>query len=228
MNHLFRGLAGSRDAMSPRMKALFKDLAYGQSPELLVFTCSDSRMLPALTGGDQPGSIFVVRSVGNIVAPADATGKSIGDVSEASAIEYAVEVLGIRDIAVCGHSNCGAMGAVLKGRHSFRDKAPNLVEWLAHADAHPGHTPVELVFPPNLSEADRLAQMNVLRQLDHVASYFPVKSRKDEVKLHALWFDIGHAMLQLYEPDQRRFVPLDEAEILRLLTPPQGVSARGG
>jgi len=219
MRHLFQGLAGSREAMSPRLRALFKDLANEQRPELLVFACSDSRMLPALTGGDQPGSVFVVRSVGNIVAPADESGKSIGDVSEASAIEYAIEVLGIRDIAVCGHSNCGAMAAVLKGREAYRQTAPNLFEWLAHADAHEGHARVDLDFPAGLSEADRLSQANVLRQLEHVASFLPVKSRRGEVNLHALWFDIGHAMLQLYEADQRRFVPLDEAEVVRLLTP---------
>jgi carbonic anhydrase len=217
MNRLFRGLVGSRDAMSPRLKALFKDLAHGQNPELLMFACSDSRMVPALVAGAEPGDLFVVRSVGNIVAPADPSGRSIGDVSEASAIEYAVEVLGIRDIAVCGHSNCGAMAAMVKGRESYREKAPNLVEWLAHAEPHPGHAHSELVFDDALAEADRLSQSNVLLQLEHVSTFRPVKSRAGEVRLHALWFDIGHARMHLYEADQRRFVPLDEAEVIRLL-----------
>jgi carbonic anhydrase len=219
MEHLFRGLVGSREGMSPRLKALFKDLAHGQNPELLLFACSDSRMIPALLTGAEPGDVFVVRSVGNIVAPADPSGRSIGDVSEAAAIEYAVEVLGIRDIAVCGHSNCGAMAAIVKGRDGYRDTAPNLVEWLAHAEPHLGHRLPELVFAPELTEADRVSQSNVLLQLEHVSTFTPVKSRAGEVKLHGLWFDIGHAQMQLYEADKRRFVPLDEAEVIRLMAP---------
>jgi carbonic anhydrase len=217
MQHLFTSLAGPSAGMSPRLKALFKDLAHGQNPELLLFACSDSRMVPALLAGAEPGDVFVVRSVGNIVAPADPSGKSIGDVSEASAIEYAVEVLGIRDIAVCGHSNCGAMAAIVKGRESYRDTAPNLVDWLAHAEPHLGHRLPELAFAPELPHADRVSQSNVLLQLEHVSTFRPVKSRAGEVRLHGLWFDIGHATMHLYEADQRRFVPLDEAEVIRLM-----------
>jgi carbonic anhydrase len=219
MERLVRGLINFKDGVAPTLRPLLRELAHGQAPELLLFTCSDSRVVPHLITSEEPGEVFVVRSVGNIVAPAGADGRSVGDVSEASAIEYALEVLGIRDIAVCGHSNCGAMGAVLKGRHAYASAAPNLVDWLAHAEpARAWLSRPELTFDAALPEAERLSQANVLQQLEHVASFAPVQRRRAEVRLHGLWFDIAHALVHLYEPARRRFVALDEAELRRLLT----------
>jgi carbonic anhydrase len=158
--------------------------------------------------------------VGNIVAPSGPGGVSVGDFSEAAAIEYALGVLGIRDIAVCGHSNCGAMKAVLSGREALRATTPNLAEWLAHAEparAHLALHPIDSTLP----ESDRLSQANVLQQLDHVAT-FPIVQRllgSGELQLHGLWFDIAHAMVWLYEDHRDRFIALDEAELVRLLTP---------
>lgn len=223
MKKLLSGLVDYKKDIRPSLRPLLEGLAHGQEPELLLITCSDSRVVPHLITSEEPGEVFVVRSVGNLIAPADATGHSIGDVSEASAIEYALEVLGIRDIAVCGHSNCGAMGALIKGRSSFSEKAPNLVSWLAHGEPSKERARV-MTFPPQLGEVDRLSQANVLQQLDHVATFEPVRRRlrQGEVRLHGLWFDIGLAMVHLYEADQARFVALDEKEIIRLLTPPGG------
>ncbi|PZR04274.1 MAG: carbonic anhydrase [Archangium gephyra] len=219
MERLFAGLINFKEELRPSLKPLFEKLAHGQTPELLLFTCCDSRVVPHLITSGEPGEVFVVRSIGNLVAPADARGQSVGDVSEASAIEYALEVLGIRDIAVCGHSNCGAMAAVQKGRRSFADVAPNLARWLEHGE--PALQRVRTMhFDEGLGEVDQLSQANVLVQLDHVATYEPVRKRlrQGEVRLHGLWFDIGHAMVHLHEADKGAFVPLDEAELTRLLT----------
>jgi carbonic anhydrase len=175
--------------------------------------------VPHLIVTSEPGELFEARSIGNIVAPASASGISQGDVSEASAIEYAVEVLNIRDIAVCGHSNCGAMAALNKSRDHYA-ALPNLRAWLAHGE--PALERVKTMsFPASLGENDRLSQANVLSQLDHVATYEPVRKRlrQGELRLHGLWFDIGHAMVHLYEADEGAFVALDEAELSRLLTP---------
>lgn len=142
----------------------------------------------------------------------------MGDVSEASAIEYALEVLGIRDLAVCGHSNCGAMATIHKGRRKLADVAPNLVTWLEHGE--PSKQRMQTMsFPPGLSEIDQLSQANVLQQLDHVATFEPVRKRlrQGEVRLHGLWFDIEHAMVSLYEVGAGRFVALTEEESERLL-----------
>lgn len=93
-------------------------------------------------------------------------------------------MLNIRDIAVCGHSNCGAMAALNKGRDNFA-ALPNLRAWLAHGE--PALERVKTMsFPASLSSNDRLSQANVLSQLDHVATYEPVRKRlrQGELRLH--------------------------------------------
>ena len=225
MERLIRGLIDFKTQMAPQMRPLFKRLAQeGQAPELLLFACSDSRVVPHLLTSAEPGDVFVVRTVGNLVAPADSTGLSVGDVSEASAIEYAVEVLGIRDIAVCGHSHCGAMNAVWQGRRKLEAGAPNLARWLEHAEPSKQRLEGADFISRGLPDEDRLSQANVLQQLEHVASYAPVKKRLSTgaVRLHALWFDIEHTLVSLYEKERGGYVALDEAEIQRLLQ----VSAR--
>jgi carbonic anhydrase len=218
MQKLFAALTNFDEELRPSLKTLFKDLAHGQSPEVLMFACCDSRVVPHLIASQQPGELFIARSIGNIVAPADPNGVSVGDVSEASAIEYAIEVLGIRDIAVCGHSNCEAMTAVKKGRDNYA-ALPNLRHWLQHGE--PALERVKsLNFTSNLNDADKLSQANVLTQLDHVATYDPVRKRlrQGEVRMHGLWFDIGTAMVHLYEAEKNAFVALDETELTRLLS----------
>ncbi len=219
MERLIRGLIDFKRTEAAGLRPHFRTLAVAQAPEVLMFACSDSRVVPHLITSSRPGELFVVRSVGNIVAPADAEGRSIGDVSEASAIEYAIEVLGIRDVAVCGHSNCGAMKALLRGRHELDAVTPNLVEWLAHAEAARGRMARADFIDRSLPEDDQLSQANVLLQLDHVATYPAVAKRlaTRRLRLHALWFDIANTMVSLYEKERRRFVALDEKEIVRLL-----------
>jgi carbonic anhydrase len=90
----------------------YRKLAEGQYPEVLFITCSDSRVIPALITGARPGEIFELRNAGNIVPPHSAYGAASG---EAATIEYALEVLGVQHLVVCGHSHCGAMGALKSG-----------------------------------------------------------------------------------------------------------------
>ncbi|MBL9037305.1 MAG: carbonic anhydrase [Archangium sp.] len=221
MHRLLRSLVDFRTELAPRLKPLFKALAQSQNPELLLVTCCDSRVMPHLFTGDEPGGVFTVRTVGNVVAPAGAGHLSTGDVSEAAAIEYAVDVLGIRDIAVCGHSNCGAMKAVADGRQGLVERAPNLVEWLAHAEPAVERLKHSPFIDSALPQTDRLSQANVLVQLEHIASYPLVRGRQraGELKLHALWFDIEHTLVSMFEANRGRFVVLDEAEVTRLLAP---------
>ena len=215
MRRMLTGLLDFQKRLGPRIG----ELAHSQAPELFFITCSDSRVVPHLITSADPGDIFVVRTLGNLIAPADPQGRSVGDVSEASAIEYAVDVLGIRDVAVCGHSNCGAIAALIEGRHHYQQTAPNLVAWLEHAEAAKSKLAAIRGFSAGLTEQDRLSQANVLLQLDHVATYPSVRRRLPggELRLHALWFDLGRKAMQLFEPEHGRFVVLDAAEIERLL-----------
>ncbi|MFB7368943.1 carbonic anhydrase [Streptomyces sp. NPDC056222] len=105
----------------------FAPHAAGQSPAVLFVTCSDSRVVPALITGARPGQLFELRTAGGIVPPYD-TGNPTG---EAATIEYAVEVLGVEDVVVCGHSHCDAVGALVRG--DDLSAVPAVRDWLANA-----------------------------------------------------------------------------------------------
>ena len=113
--------------MLPQYAQRFKELALSQTPDVLFVTCSDSRVVPDLLASTHPGDLFTMRNVGNLIPPATADGISIGDLSEASAIEYSVLVLSVANIVVCGHSECGAMKAVMANQPTARDPKPDQV-----------------------------------------------------------------------------------------------------
>jgi carbonic anhydrase len=108
---------------------MFEQLSLGQHPRILFITCCDSRIDPNLITQIQPGELFIIRNVGNIIPPYGAiTG------SEGAAIEYAVETLAIKDIIICGHSHCGAMKGLLQ-LGSLTEQMPLVHDWLKYAEA---------------------------------------------------------------------------------------------
>jgi carbonic anhydrase len=183
---------------------LYSELRVQQTPDALFFGCSDSRVLPNILSQSEPGELFVVRNVGNIVPVADKNGISVGDESEASAIEYGLGHLKIDDIIVCGHSSCGAMNALLSGRENIH--SPNLKSWLRHADGA-FKFKEKLKFPKDLPEVDRLSQANVLLQLEHIKTYPAVKEmmQKSNIRFHAWWFDLSSVKVFCYNPQTSRF-----------------------
>ncbi|MFF4360563.1 carbonic anhydrase [Streptomyces sp. NPDC001604] len=157
----------------------FAKLAEGQSPQVLFITCSDSRVIPALITGARPGELFELRTAGNIVPPF----ASEHPTSEAATIEYAVEVLGVDDIVVCGHSHCGAVGALVRG--DDLTAVPAVRDWLAHATPRPAGA----VEDPAVAEG---VQSHVLTQLLRLRSYpFIEKKLKDrQLSLHAWYYEV--------------------------------------
>src|ERR1041384_7022651 len=116
MKKLIQGIIDFRRKLKPEMRATFARLALGQKPDALFIACSDSRVAPNVFASTNPGDLFVVRNVGNIIPPCGVMGNSVADESEAAAIEFAVTRLNVRDIIICGHSECGAMQALVGGR----------------------------------------------------------------------------------------------------------------
>src|SRR5690349_200343 len=113
MQQLIEGVHRFRTDEFGNYKSLFQRLSReGQNPHTLFITCSDSRVLAELITQSKPGDLFVVKNIGALVPPASATGTTN---STAAAIEFAVETLGVSDIVICGHSQCGAMAALLDG-----------------------------------------------------------------------------------------------------------------
>ncbi|MDQ3262558.1 MAG: carbonic anhydrase [Myxococcota bacterium] len=224
MKKLIRGLLDfQRHTVGP-YRETFARLAQGQTPDCLFITCADSRVVPNLLVSTDPGDLFTVRNVGNMVPPAheDGHGHSTGDRSDAAAIEYALGHLPVTDVVVCGHSGCGAMKALLSGGV---ERAPNLEAWLKNGesalkDFHTGRN-----VGVDIPEADRLSQLNVLSQLEHIQTYPVVQARlrAGTLRLHGWWFDIGHAQVHTFRQSLQRFVPIDEAQgeaLLRELDAP--------
>jgi carbonic anhydrase len=105
MHKLISGIVEFREKHLPKHLERFRELALAQSPDTLMVTCSDSRVVPDLLASTDPGDLFIMRNVGNLIPPATDEGISIGDLSEASAIEYAVLVLRVRTLSYAGIPN---------------------------------------------------------------------------------------------------------------------------
>jgi carbonic anhydrase len=165
---------------------LFDQLVAGQHPHTLFVTCVDSRITPSMLTGAHPGELFVMRCLGAMVAPPGEDART----ADGAAIEYAVGVLGVRNIVVCGHSLCGAVNAVKSGQVS--DELPTLKRWLAQIPAASG----------DLSEHDDAARAVTVRQLENLRQFPLVRERleKGELALHAWFYDVGQA--ELFEWDE--------------------------
>jgi carbonic anhydrase len=211
------GIVDFRERMLPQYERRFEALALSQTPDALFVTCSDSRVVPDLLASTEPGDLFTMRNVGNLIPPATAEGLSIGDLSEASAIEYAVLILKVRNIVVCGHSECGAMKAVLAGDR--RQEAPNLAKWLYHADGAAFRLEQEGPLDPTLKPHDQLSQLNALVQLEHLMSYPIVRERVADgtLRLNAWWFDVASGTMSAYDRASRSFEVIDRAKAEQLV-----------
>ncbi|WP_269714930.1 carbonic anhydrase [Caulobacter sp. NIBR2454] len=166
-----------------------------------MISCADSRVVPEIIMQAAPGDLFVCRNAGNIVPPFS---QANGGVS--SAVEYAVEALGVRDIVVCGHSDCGAMKAF--SNPSALAKMPNVAAWLRHA--HAAHSVVCSAYHDldDASAVRALALENVVVQINHLRTHPSVASgvAKGELTLHGWFFDIETADILALDGETGRFV----------------------
>jgi carbonic anhydrase len=207
MKKLIRGIVDFRKNVRPGVKDVFARLALGQRPDTLFIACSDSRVVPNLFASSDPGDLFVVRNVGNLIPPCDGSSDSP---SEAAAIEFALQTLPIADVIVCGHSECGAMGALLRGRAQLA--SPFLKNWLRHADASLQRLDSAASGDARVERHNRLSQLNVLEQIEHLKTYPVVRERVQagRLRLYGWWFDIREADVYDYVSDQVGFRLIDE------------------
>lgn len=218
MKKLLKGIADFRNRVLPSYRETFARLALGQSPDCLFIACSDSRVVPNLFASSDPGDLFVVRNVGNLIPACQAHGVTLHDRSAGAALEFAVASLEVSNVVICGHSECGAMRALLKGREKLTP--PNLQSWLSHGDGalarwKEGHAPDKRLSPHN-----QLSQLNVLEQMQHVMAYPMVQERVNAgtLKIHGWWFDIAKADVYAYEQEEGSFSVLDEAHTERIIS----------
>ncbi len=205
MQKILQGIQHFQHHVFPKKRALFERLATGQNPEVFFVGCSDSRVALDLVTQTGPGDLFVCRNAGNIV-PAHGAPDAVS-----ASIEYAVCVLGVRDIVVCGHSDCGAMKGLL--HPEAVDHMPHVKDWLRHAEGarravqHPGS---------GVSEPDVLSavtKINARLQLDHLRTHPHVFARvqANVLTLHAWVYDIGSGEVEAWDAEAKVWEPLSRA-----------------
>jgi len=202
MSDLIDGFLKFRQSAYPDRANLFHSLAHAQTPGALFITCSDSRVIPELLTQQEPGSLFVIRNAGNIVP---SYGPEPGGVS--ASVEYAVAVLGVRDVVICGHSDCGAMGAIAR-RHDL-SHLPAVSGWLRHADA------AKVINASHQYDTDEervcaLVRENVIAQFANLRTHPSVALalNQGKVRIHGWVYDIESGQIEALDGSSGKFVPL--------------------
>jgi carbonic anhydrase len=187
----------------PEQQNLFKRLSRGQTPTATFFTCADSRIVPNLILQTGPGEIFTERTPGNIVPRYS---DHVGGVT--ASMEYAVMVLRVPHIIICGHTDCGVMKALLAPEQTAG--MPALQSWMRHAlearerllRENPGDSSDE--------QLRALTQYNVLTQMENLRSHPAVAAAlaKQELEIHGWVYDIGHGTISAADLQTGQFHPL--------------------
>ena len=205
MQKLVEGIHQFQTGVFSSKQRLFEGLVDGQHPLALFITCSDSRIDPNLLTQTEPGELFILRNAGNIVPP---YGAVVG--GEAATIEYAVSVLGVKDIVICGHSHCGAMAGLLDQRQL--DKLPAVRSWLCHAEST--HRIIEENYTHITEPTARLTttvEENVLVQLENLRTHPTVAAAlsRNSLNLHGWVYRFETGQVFGYHPQDGQFVPVE-------------------
>lgn len=188
-------------------RALFSRLSRGQQPRALVISCCDARVDPAMLTGADPGDLFVVRNVANLVPP-------YRDESEApgvrSAIEFAVKTLEVEHIIVLGHTSCGGIAALMAGEGITEHKYEFIGPWVSIAKRAREKVLRELPQKPPELQARACEQAAILVSLDNLLSFPWIRERIDSnaLELHGWHFDIDSGDLLAYSAETATFEPL--------------------
>lgn len=210
IDKLINGNKKFKDSKFRKLESKFSNLVeYGQKPEVLFIGCSDSRVVPDLIVDAKPGDMFILRNIGNFVPPYKHDNDYHGS---SSAIEYAVSVLGVKDIIVCGHSHCGACASLYKDL----SKEPHLVhvhKWLelgkqAKKDAKKA---LKKKHKDNHEKLLRLTEKaSIKHQLENLLTYPEVlrKVNNKELEIHGWYYKIESGAIEYYDGDLHDFKKL--------------------
>src|SRR5580698_2395730 len=205
MQRLIEGHKKFLTEVFPARKSHFHLLAEGQAPEFLFITCADSRVIPDLILGTEPGDLFISRSIGNVVP---ITSQDVDGVT--ATIEYSVEVLKVRHAIVCGHSDCGAMKAALDRRNLVN--LPKARRWLDHVQAAFAYRQPLNPADGESAELASLIRGNVVAQLKNLQAQ-PTVEREvalGKLTVHGWYYDILTGRIEEYDEALQRFMPWGE------------------
>ena len=187
MEKLFKGIARFRREDFESHRQLFKELGRKQQPHTLFIGCSDSRVVPELITRTRPGELFMIRNVANIVPPYRKTEDFAGTTS---AIEYAVHVLDVEAIVVCGHSNCGGCAALHKSPEELQH-IPNVARWLDASHEVKERVKKQVVEGTPEEQEWLTEQINILVQMRNLLTYPYIRERYDQGNIEIFgWYYI--------------------------------------
>jgi len=194
VDKLLGGVSRFQKHIYPKHQDLFERLAIGQRPEALFITCADSRIDPCLLTQTKPGELFICRVIGNVVPPYP---DAIGGVS--ATVEYAVGVLRVPEVIVCGHTDCGVIRGALNPE--ALEAYPNVTAWLRYAKVE--HREPE----PSADILLALTEENVMAQLKNLCSHPSVSARlkQGDLALHGWLYHIGPGTVTVYNEASRKF-----------------------
>lgn len=206
MQQLIDGYTRFRSQVYPQHSQLFQQLAKSQQPQALFICCSDSRVMPEMMTQSEPGVLFPIRNAGNMVPPPSETGGGV-----AATVEYAVRVLKVADVIVCGHSNCGAMQGLLQ--METLDALPTVKAWLESTGALSQGLMTSITGASELPFEQRLqllADLNVMAQVQNLKAHPAVYEamRQGALKVHGWMFDIGSGRISKLDEETGTFAPL--------------------
>lgn len=198
MEAIRQGVLRFQRHVYPHRRKQFEQLAKGQSPQALFITCADSRVEPALITCSQPGDLFVDRNPGNFIPPFHGE-----NASEAAGIQYALEVLKIPNIVICGHTDCGAMKAVLDPASA--EALSSVKKWLVNGKEARKRAVAKKGPAEDLLR--ELTERNVVVQIEHLKTYPAVKAALAAGRLRiAGWvYDIGHGKVREWDEERDAF-----------------------
>jgi carbonic anhydrase len=217
MQKLVDGIFAFKECVHKPMREFFEQLAGGQKPRALFITCCDSRVNPDLMTQAEPGDLFMLRNAGNLVPPHSAVAGG-----EAATIEYAVAHLGVPNIIICGHSNCGAMKGLMDP--GGLNDLPAVGSWLHHAEAT---RRIAREVTPGLSAAEAweaVTKANVLVQIDNLRTHPTVAAGliRGDLFLHAWYYCFAAGDVEFYDPTQSAWVSVSQS--LPVAYSPRGCS----
>lgn len=216
MEQLLSGMSRFQTDVFPAQRHLYERLASGQEPHTLFIGCSDSRLVPNDLLQAGPGDLFICRNAGNIVPP---HGDALGGVS--ATVEYAVEVLKVKHVIVCGHSDCGAMRALMHPERVQHLRA--VAKWIRYAERVSAVARELHGDDGDHGLLERLIEENVIAQLDNLVTHPSVaaKMRKGTLQIHGIVFDISSGGFMILDRSTQQFLPLATVMSQKL----QGVAA---
>ena len=210
INDLIKGNKKFREVSFPKYEGDLKELVEnGQKPEILFVGCSDSRVTPDLMLDTKPGDMFILRNVGNFVPPYHADNDYHGS---SAAIEYAVSVLGVKHIIVCGHSHCGAC----KSLYQEIGDSPDLIhvkKWLELGKRAKEYTLLAIQDKKNKEQLYRATErISVVHQMENLLTFPDVerKVKSGEVQIHGWYYRIEDGTIEYYDGEECSFKPLKE------------------